>query len=164
MVASGATTVAEYLKALPEDRRREIAKVRTLVRKHLPSVFKECMQYGMISWVIPLARYPETYNQQPLAIASLASQKNYASLHLLGVYAIEAERKRFESGYRKSGKKLNMGKSCVRFANCDDLALDVIADTISRVTVDALIGAYEASRTPAQRAARNAKSRPKANR
>lgn len=146
MVTSKALTVAQYLDALPDDRRKDIAKVRALVRKHLPRGFQECMQYGMISWVIPLSRYPITYNQQPLAIVSLASQKNYGSLYLHALYSSAAELKRFERAYRDSGKKLNMGKSCVRFRSVDELATDVIADSLKRVTVDDFIAAYEKSR------------------
>jgi len=146
VVTSSATTVAEYLRSLPEDRRGHISKVRALVRKHLPKGFKECVQYGMISWVIPLTRYPVTYNKQPLVIVSLASQKYYASLYLMGLYSKPSELKRFERAYRDSGKKLNMGKSCVRFRSVEELATQVIADSLKRVSVDDFIAAYEKSR------------------
>jgi hypothetical protein len=146
VTSSKAETVAEYLAELPEERRKDIAQARALVRRYLPKGFKECMQYGMISWVVPLSRYPVTYNKQPLAVASLAAQKNYSSLYLHGVYASDAERKRFEGAYKRSGKKLDMGKSCVRFTAFSELATDVIADTLARVTPEVFIAAYEASR------------------
>ncbi len=146
MTSSKAQTVAEYLAEQPEERRKDIAKVRALVRKHLPKGFKECFQFGMISWVIPFSRYPITYNKQPLAVASLAGQKNYNALYLHGIYASEAERKRFEQAYKQSGKKLYMGKSCIRFGAVTELATDVIANTLARVTPDVYIAAYEAGR------------------
>lgn len=146
MVTSSATTVAEYLRSLPADRRRDISKVRALVRKHLPKGFKECVQCGVIAWVIPLTRYPVTYNKQPLVIVSLASQKNYASLYLMGLYSNPSELKAFERAYRDGGKKLNMGKSCVRFRSVEELATEVIIDSLKRVSVDAFIAAYERSR------------------
>jgi hypothetical protein len=146
VAASRAETVTAYLAELPDDRRREVKAVRKLVRAHLARGFVERMQHGMISWVVPLARYPETYNGQPLPAVSLASQKNHLSLYLSCVYADPSERKRFEQAYARSGKKLDMGKSCVRFKHADDLATDAIAATLDRVTVDGFIAQYERSR------------------
>ena len=151
MVSSKAVTVAEYLATLPEERKKSMEKVRRLVKKSLPKGYQETMQYGMISWVVPLSKYPETYNGQPLAVASLASQKTYMSLYLMGVYGDEKLRKELAQGYRASGKKLDMGKSCLRFKSADDLALDVIGDVVSKVPVDAFIAQYEDSRRPSAR-------------
>ena len=144
---SDATTVAEYIATLPDDRRKAIAKVRATVNKHIPKGYKEVMQYGMISWVIPLTRYPNTYNKHPLAIASLANQKNYMSLYLLGIYAEDGAEDWFHEAYRATGKRLDIGKSCVRFRTLEDLPLDVIDEAISRTTPDDFIALYEASRT-----------------
>jgi hypothetical protein len=96
--------------------------------------------------IIPLDRYPDTYNTYPLVVAALASQKNYISLHLNGVYADAAMGAWFREAYAETGKKLNMGKACVRFRAVEDLPLDVIGEVISRVPVDRFIACYEAAR------------------
>jgi hypothetical protein len=145
VVSSRALTVKEYLASLPADRRAAIATVRQVVRAHLPSGFEETMQYGMISYIVPRARFTETYNGQPLVVLSLASQKNHLSLYLLGLYGDRKLRRWFESATRAAGKRLDMGKSCLRFKSPDDLALDVIGAAVARVDVDALIAMHEAA-------------------
>ncbi len=144
MVSSSASTVAEYLAKLPADRRAALSVVRRVIKKHLPRGFVETMQYGMVAYVIPLSRYPKTYNKQPLTVAALASQKNYLSVYLMGVYADPALARWFESSWAKSGKKLDMGKSCVRFRSAEDLALDVLGKVIARVTAEDLIAQHDA--------------------
>jgi hypothetical protein len=144
MASSKATTVKEYLDELPAERRKAISAVRKTIRKHLPEGFKEGMQYGMIGYFIPLKRYPTTYNGQPLGIAALASQKNYMALYLMAVYGDPKLEKWFKSAFAKAGKKLDMGKSCVRFKSLDDLPLDVIGEVVSSVSVDDFIARYEA--------------------
>ncbi len=146
MVSSKANTVKEYLASLPADRRGDIETVRKLVLDNLPPGYEEGMQYGMIGYYIPLARYPETYNKQPLGIVAIASQKNYMSVYLLGVYMDPAEQKAFESGWKKSGKKLDMGKSCLRFKSVDDLALDVLAKAVAAISPERYIELYEKAR------------------
>ncbi len=146
MVSSRAATVKDYLASLPEDRRKAMSAVRRVIRKHLPKGFKEGMQYGMIGYYVPLSRYPETYNGQPLGVVALGSQKNHMSLYLMCVYGDSDLQKRFSAGWAKSGKKLNMGKSCVRFKKVEDLALDVIADALCELTVDGFIQVYEDTR------------------
>jgi hypothetical protein len=146
VVSSTADTVQAYLAALPEDRRSAIARVRSEIKKHLPSGYQEAMQYGMISYVVPLSRYPETPNGQPLAVAALASQKNYMAVYLMGIYRSPALRSRFEAEYKASGKRLDAGKSCVRFKRLDDLALDAVAGAVARVSVDDCIAMTEAAR------------------
>lgn len=146
MASSGAKTVEQYLASLSADRREEIAAVRDVVNRHLPAGFVEGMQYGMLGWAVPLSRYPDTYNGQPLAIAGLASQKNYNSLYLMGVYGLPSVRKEFEAAYKKSGKKLDMGKSCLRFKRAEDLPLDVVGRAIAAVSVEDFIAAAEAAR------------------
>jgi hypothetical protein len=105
------------------------------------------MQFGMISWVVPASRLPATYNGQPLALASLASQKQHMALYLLSVYGDAALAAWFRAAYLAAGKQLDMGKSCVRFRTVDALALDVIGEALSRVPVDAYVAAYEAARS-----------------
>jgi hypothetical protein len=146
MVSSAATTVEEYLKDLPADRRRAIEIVRQVVLDNLPEGYVEGMQYGMIGYYIPLEEYPDTYNGQPLAIAALASQKNYMSLYLTAIYSDPQLEKKFTEDYQASGKKMDVGKSCVRFKTIDDLPLDVVAETIAAVPVDQYIGIYEEAR------------------
>jgi hypothetical protein len=146
MAQSAAKTVAEYLAELPADRRTALEAVRTVILQHLPAGYEETMQFGMISYVIPLSRYPHTYNGQALPVAALASQKNYMSLYLMAVYGHKPTDEWFHQQWAASGKKLDMGKSCVRFKSVDDLPLDVIGKTIARVSVDKFLAAYEAAR------------------
>jgi hypothetical protein len=148
----GVTTVEEYLGKLPADRRGAIAKVREVVNANLPAGYEEGIQYGMISWYIPLSRFPETYNGYPLAIASLGSQKSHMALYLMGVYGNPGIDSWFRGAFAKAGKKLDMGKSCVRFKTLDALPLDVIGETIRRVPVEAFLQQYEDARASAKRA------------
>jgi hypothetical protein len=143
MVTSDARTPDEYIAALPEDRREAVSAVRDVVRNNLPPGFEEGMLYGMIGWYIPLERFPNTYNGQPLGLAALASQKNYMSLYLNSVYGDPRTEAWFKDRYAASGKRLDMGKSCVRFRRLDDLPLDVIGDTIARVDLESYVAWYE---------------------
>ena len=146
MVSSKAATVADYLAELPEDRRAEIERVRDLVNEALPEGYREGMGFGMIGWVVPLERYPDTYNKQPLAYAALAAQKNSNSLYLNCVYASKERTERLKAAFGAAGKKLDMGKSCIRFKQADDLALDAIRDEIASTTPDEFIRIYEEAR------------------
>ncbi len=104
------------------------------------------MQFGMIGYVIPLERYPVTYNGQALQYAALASQKNYMSLYLMNVYSDEAVERWFVDRYKDSGKRLDMGKACVRFKSLQDLPIDLVGDAIALTPVDRFIERYEMSR------------------
>jgi hypothetical protein len=146
MATSKAATVEDYLDELSDDRRKAIAAVRKIILKNLPKGYVETMEWGMISYQIPLKTYPETYNKRPLMYAALASQKNYMSVYLCNVYANKASEKWFKDAFKKSGKKLDMGKSCVHFKTLDDLPLDVIGETIAMTPVKEFIRLYEASR------------------
>lgn len=146
MARSDAATVDEYLDELPLDRRGQIESVRDVVLENLPDGYEEVMNWGMITWEIPLERYPKTYNKKPLMYAALASQKNYMSLYLMCVYSHEGIQTEFERRFKESGKKLNMGKSCVRFKSTDDLPMDLIAETIASTPVDDYIKSYEEAR------------------
>jgi len=144
-VRSSATTVAQYLDELPEDRRATIAAVRRVLRRHMPKGYREEICWGMITWSIPLTRFPATYNGQPLAYVALASQNGHCSLYLTGVYGSPAQEKKLRDGFRAAGRKLDMGKSCVRFRRADDLALDVIGEIVAATPPQALIDRHEAA-------------------
>lgn len=143
---SEAATVGEYLDSLQEGRREAVAEVRDVVAANLPGGYVEAMNWGMITWQVPLERYPNTYNKQPLMYAALASQKNYMSLYLTSIYMDEDEAESFEARYRATGKRYDVGKSCVRFRTVDDLPLDLVAETIAATPVDAFIDQYEQAR------------------
>ncbi len=149
MVSSPAQTVAAYLHSLPSDRRAVVATVRDVVNANLPAGYEECMQYGMIGWVVPFSRYAHTYNGQPLAMAALAAQKTGYSLYLTGPYTLPAMAAWFVKAYQATGKKLDMGKSCVRFKSLEQLPLEVIAEAIRKVPVDDFVAAHEAVMAPA---------------
>jgi hypothetical protein len=151
MATSTATTPDEYIASLPDDRRETVAKVVDVIRDNLPDGYEEGMAYGMIGWWVPLERFPDTYNRQPLGLAGLASQKNYISLYLNSVYGDAATERWFKQQYAASGKTLNMGKSCVRFKRLEDIPLDVIARRSRALTSIAI------SRTTRRRAARRAR-------
>jgi uncharacterized protein YdhG (YjbR/CyaY superfamily) len=146
MVMSKAATVAQYLAELPPERRKAISAVRKVIKANLPAGFKETMGYGMINYVIPLTRYPDTYNGQPLCYAALASQKNFCSVYLMGVYGDPRRAAWFKDGFKRAGKKLDAGKSCVHFNQADDLPLELIGEVIGGISVEAYIRNYEASR------------------
>lgn len=143
---SEATTVDQYLAELPDDRRDAIETVRDTILVNLPDGYVEEMNFGMITYAVPLATYPDTYNGQPLMYAALASQKNHMAVYLSGVYADDGQRDAFLDKYRETGKRLDMGKSCVRFRRIDDLPVELIGDTIAAIDVDTFIDVYEASR------------------
>lgn len=143
---SDADSVEQYLAELPDDRRDAIETVRDVIVENLPEGYTEEMNFGMITYSVPLATYPDTYNGQPLMYAALASQKNHMAVYLSGVYADEAHRDAFLDKYRETGKRLDMGKSCVRFRRIDDLPVELIGETISGIDVDTFIEVYEASR------------------
>lgn len=146
MVSSKAHTVDDYLGELSDDRRDAIAEVRDVILENLPDGYAETMNWGMISYEVPLERYPDTYNGQPLGYAALASQKNYMAVYLNSVYGDDETEEWFRREYEATGKKLDMGKSCVRFKSLDQLPLELIGQVIAGTSVDDLIEAYERSR------------------
>lgn len=148
---SDATTVAQYLAELPADRRAALEAVRQTILDHLPEGYEEAVNWGMISYQVPLARYPDTYNGQPLAYAGLAAQKNHMSVYLLGLYADEASRAQFEAAYRATGKRYDVGKSCVRFKKLDDLPLALIGESIAQLSVEEFIAQVEQVHPPRKR-------------
>jgi len=140
------TTPQEYLASVPDDRRALIDTIRGAILGHLPNGFEETIEFKMLSYVVPLERFADTYNRRPLPVVSLANQKQYVSLYLMGIYADEAEREWFVDAWAAAGKKLNMGKSCVRFKRLDEVPLDVIGEAVARVSVDDIINAHERAR------------------
>ena len=136
---SDSTSVAAYLAALPEDRRKAIETVRKTIRKNLPKGYVEGISFGMIGYYVPLEVYPDTYNGQPLLYAALAAQKNYNSVYLMAIYMDGPARKKFEAGFKASGKRLDAGKSCVRFKTPEDLPLDVIGEAIALLPMDTYV-------------------------
>jgi hypothetical protein len=146
MPRSSAATVEEYLQELPEERRAVVAAVREVILRNLPAGYREGMSWGMISYEVPLERYPNTYNGQPLSYAALAAQKNYYAVYLMTAYGDPERESWFREEYRKAGKKLDMGKSCVRFRRLEDLPLELIGRVIAATPPEAWIAIYEASR------------------
>jgi len=144
-VKSKQKTVEGYLKGLPAERREAISAVRSVILKNLPKGYVEGMNWGMIAYEIPLSVYPNTYNKQPLGVAALASQKNYMAVYLMTVYSPKME-KWLRVEFAKRGKKLDMGKCCVRFRKLDDLPLDVIGKVIAGTGVKEYIALYEKAR------------------
>ena len=146
MATSRATTVQEYLDELPPERRATVSAVREVILRSLPAGYAETMAWGMISYAIPLDRYPATYNKQPLGYAALAAQKTHFALYLMSVDQDSAEDRRLREGFAAAGKRLDFGKSCLRFRSLDDLPLDLIGELIAATPPEAHIARYEASR------------------
>ena len=143
---SSARTVAEYLKSLPGDRRAAISAVRKVILANLPKGYVECMSYGMIGYVVPHRLYPAGYHcdpSVPLPLANLASQKNHMALYLMCCYGDNATYDWFCKAWKAAGKKLDMGKSCVRFKKLEDVSLEVIGQVFARVPVKNYIARIE---------------------
>jgi hypothetical protein len=144
---SSVSSVHEYLASLPDDRKKLVAGLRKVILDNLPDGFTEQMAYGMIGYVIPHSLYPAGYHvdpAQPLPFLSLASQKNYIALYHLGLYSDKNLLSWFKSAYPKHAKtKLDMGKSCIRFKNPEDIPFKLIGELISRMTVEDFIIQYE---------------------
>jgi len=147
MATSAARTVLQYLASLPPERRRVVVAVRGLIRKHLPAGYREMMGWGVITWAIPLSHYPKTYNGQPLCYAALAAQKNNYALYLTSMSGDKVLMDRLASAYRAAGRKLDMGKGCLRFKTLEELPLDVIGDMVASTPVERRIELSEAART-----------------
>lgn len=145
---SKATTVEQYLAGLPEDRREAIRAIRETILANLPEGYAEGMQYGMIGYHVPHDVYPPGYHcdpKQPLPFASLASQKNHMALYLMCLYGDPEFEAWFRNAWKKTGKKLDMGKSCIRFRRLDDVPLAVVGRAIRKVPVRTFVARYEAA-------------------
>ena len=142
-------TPEKYLASLPPDRRKTLQKVREIIKKNLPAGFEEGMQYGMVSYFIPLSAYPNGYlndKKTPLPYIALASQKHHMAIYHMGIYGSLDGEKWIKDEYEKAGKKLDMGKSCIRFKKLEDLPLDIIGQAAAIVNPDQYINLYEQSR------------------
>ena len=148
---SKAKTVEDYLSELDDTRREAISNVRNIVLENLPDGYEEMMLFGMITYAVPLSTFPDTYNKQPLMYAALASQKRHMALYLTNVYGDGSLEEWFRERYKATGKRLDMGKSCVRFRKLDDLPLDLVGETIAMTPIDEFLEIYKASRTGTKR-------------
>ena len=144
---SKSTTPEEYIESLPEDRRNIISQMRKVIVKNLPKGFKESMAYGMIGYCVPHSLYPPGYHvdpKQPLGFMCIASQKNHIALYHMGLYASPTHLKWFQDEWKKvSSKKLDMGKSCIRFKKAEDVPLKLIGELASKITPQDWIKMYE---------------------
>ena len=148
MPRSQAATVDEYVEALPAARREVVAALRALIRANLPAGYEEAMAFGMIGYGVPLSVYPDTYNRQPLSYVALAAQKHHFALYLTCVYGDPEREPWLRERFRAAGKRLDMGKSCVRFRSLDDLPLDAIAELVASTPPARLIERYESVKGP----------------
>src|SRR5262245_7074651 len=147
---SNVKTPAQYVDSLPVDRARTIATMRAFVNEHIPRGYEECIVWGTIGWAIPLSRYPDTYNKQPICYVALSSQKNYCVLYLMAAYmganGGASQLEQLKAAFKAAGKKLNMGKCCVSFKSPDDLPLEAIGKLIAAISSEKWIEIYEQSR------------------
>lgn len=136
---SSASTVEEYMGELSEERRVAIEAVRQVILKNLPKGYEEAMSWGMITYQVPLETYADTYNKKPLMYAALAAQKNHMSVYLTAIYMSEKASREFETAYRSTGKRYDVGKSCVRFKELADLPLELIGKSIASLQVSEFV-------------------------
>ena len=148
---SKAKTVDEYLDELDDTRRNAISAVREVVLENLPDGYEEDIGFGMITYSVPLATFPDTYNKKPLMYAALASQKRHMALYLTNVYGDGSLEAWFREQYLATGKKLDMGKSCVRFKKLEDLPLELVGETIAKTPIAEFLEIYQESRKQTKR-------------
>jgi hypothetical protein len=139
MVQSKADTVNEYLAELDTDKRKIVSKVRKCIRDNLPKGYEEVMNWGMITYQVPLKRFPDTYNKKPLMFCALAAQKNHFAIYLMCTYSGSKYLKLLESGYKKAGIKLDMGKCCVRFKKLEGVHLPSIGRLVAACPLEDFI-------------------------
>ncbi len=135
---SGAVTVEDYLAGLEPERRETVRAVYDVLRAAMPPGYREAVAWGMVTWSVPLERYPDTYNGQPLCYVGLAAQKRHYSVYLMGLYSDSEQDKDFRARWQASGRKLDMGKSCLRFKQPADLDLDLLAEVVASTPVGRL--------------------------
>ena len=152
-----ALTVSQWLESVPAERKDAINAVRDTVNKHLPQGYEETVDWGMLAWVVPLATFPDTHNGRPLMLAALGAHTKRMTIYLMTVYGDAGIRAEFETAYKKSGKKLDIGGSCVHFKELDDLPLDVVGNAIARVPADAYVERYRQSRVKRARKKKSSK-------
>ena len=141
-----ASDTSSFLARLPAERRPDVERVRSVIRRHLPAGYEEAVSKNMLVYQVPLEQYPDTYNGHPLWYVALASERSYLSLHLMPVYGDKTLAARLEAGFRLAGKRLNMGKACLRFKTADDLALDAVGEVVAAIPVDRWIRIAQSAR------------------
>ncbi len=151
---SSETTIKGYLNALPADRKAALVALRKTILANLPRGYEESYGGGFLSYQVPLEVYPDTYNKKPLMYAALSSQKGHMAVYLCTAYANPKVKKALEDGYKAAGKKLDMGKSCVRFKKLDDVPLDVIGASIAAMPMDAYVAFAKSVHSKEAKAAR----------
>jgi len=144
---SKAATPDEYIKEIPVERQAAFKKLRAVIKKNLPKGFKEGMGYGMMGWDVPHSIYPAGYHcnpKAPLPFMGIASQKNFIAVYHMGVYADPKLLKWFQEAHAKaSPKKIDMGKSCIRYKKPEDIPFDLIGELASKITPAEWIATYE---------------------
>ncbi|MCP3976647.1 MAG: DUF1801 domain-containing protein [bacterium] len=148
---SDAKSVEDYLAELPTDRFEAITQLRELILERIPDGYEEAMNWGMITYQVPLSTYPDTYNEKPLMYAALASQKNHFAVYLSGIYQEDGKRDSFLEAYKETGKRLDVGQSCVRFRKIDDVPFEVIGDAIAAIPVSEFVSVAKAARTSSRK-------------
>ena len=143
MKTKASRTVAQLLKDLPADRRRELSRVRAVVRKHLPKGYQEVVEGNIIAYQVPLDR--ADHHGRPLWYAALAAPKTYLTLHLMPVYASPPLLARLKAGFKAAGKRLDIGKACIRYQRAEDLALDTIGEIVGSVSLEQWIAVAAAA-------------------
>lgn len=139
---STSETVSEYIGNLPVDQAAVVSGLRSIVLASLPQGYVETMAWGMICYEVPLSILPDTYNKQPLVYIGLAAQKRYFSLYLMNIYQDANALELLKAAYAASGKRLDMGKSCIRFKKLEDLDLEVIKRIIGMTPMESFVQAY----------------------
>ena len=144
-----ANTPAEYIAAIPEERREAIEKLREVILENIPDGYEEKMAYGMIGYVVPHKLYPPGYHcdpKLPLMLVSIASQKNFIALYHMGIYADPKLLDWFVTEYPKHSKsKLDMGKSCIRFKKPEQIPYDLIGQLMQKLSVEDWVACYESA-------------------
>ncbi len=157
---SQATTIEAYLQSLPDDRREAVQAVREVINRNIDNQFAEGMQYGMPAWFVPHSVYPAGYHcdpQQPVPFASVASQKNHVAIYMFCIYCLPGEAEWFAQQWKATGKRLDMGKGCVRFKRLEDVPLDLIGEAVRRATITRFLEHYESVVKPGSRVASSRK-------
>jgi uncharacterized protein YdhG (YjbR/CyaY superfamily) len=144
---SKATTVDQYIEEIPEERKQAVIELRKVIKKNIPKGFQECMSSGMVGYVVPHSKYPAGYHcdpKLPLPFLAFASQKNFIAVYHMGIYAEPRLLKWFTEAHAKaSPKKLDIGKSCMRYKKAEDIPYQLIGELVSKITPDEWIEMYE---------------------
>ncbi len=142
-----ANTPEHYLEQLPDDRKKPMTELRKVILDNLPKGFEETLGYGMLGYVVPLALYPAGYHcnpKDPLPFINIASQKNFIALHHMGMYADPELLAWFQEEFPKhSSRKLDMGKSCIRFKNVEHIPFELIGALVQKMNPAQWIYLYE---------------------